>query len=177
MIALSAVAGALVGALVAFAFFSATSSGEHNTFTAAAVDHIAISPASASITAGGSQSYSVTAFDVSNSSFGDVTSSTSFSISPDGSCTANSCTATVSGPHTVTATFWGLTTTAALTVNPSAATHLAFTQSPSNSAAATVFASQPQVAVEDQFNNIVTTSSASITLAINTQPASGGVLS
>src|SRR5438309_4426402 len=88
---LVSIALALVASLVAFALASATTSAEQNTFTAAAVDHITVSPASASITAGGSQLYAATAFDASNHSFGVVTASTSFALTPDGSCTGNSC--------------------------------------------------------------------------------------
>ena len=173
----AATVGALAGAVIAVAFFSGTSPAETNTFTAAAVDHITISPSSSTITAGGSQSYTVAAFDVSNNSFGDVTASSTFAISPNGSCTGSGCTANVSGAHTVTATFWGLTATSTLTVNPSTATHVVFAPSPSNSNAAAAFSTQPKVAVEDQFNNVVTGSSASIMLAINTQPATGATLS
>lgn len=176
VLALGAIALFAAGAVAALAYFSATSPSEKNTFTAAAVHHITISPTSSTITAGGSQAYTTTAFDVSNNSFGDVTASTSFAISPDGSCTTNSCSATVAGAHTVTATFWGLTATSSLTVNPSTATHLVFTQSPANTAAAATFTTQPKVAVEDQFNNVVTGSSASITLSIATQPASGATI-
>jgi hypothetical protein len=106
----------LAGAVLAWAYFSATSSAQTNTFSAAAVDHITVSPASASIIAGGSQPYTDTAFDVSNNSFGAVTSTSTFTISPDGSCTGSSCTASVAGVHTVTGHFWGLTATATLTV-------------------------------------------------------------
>src|SRR5213076_541116 len=49
------------------------------------LDHIVISPATASITAGGSRTYTAQAFDASNNSLGDVTGSTTFSIAPDGS--------------------------------------------------------------------------------------------
>jgi parallel beta-helix repeat protein len=84
----------------------------------AAVDHIVVSPASASIAAGGSQAYTAEAFDASNASLGDVTSSTVFSIAPNGSCTGASCGATAAGGHTVTANHAGKTATAALTVTP-----------------------------------------------------------
>ena len=45
---------------------------------AAAVDHIVISPNNATITAGGSQSYTAQAFDAANNSLGDVTATTTF---------------------------------------------------------------------------------------------------
>jgi hypothetical protein len=89
------------------------------------LDHIVISPSSATITAGGSRSYTAEAFDTGGNSLGDVTAVTSFSIAPNGSCTANSCSATISGAHTVTGTSSGKTSTASLTVNPAALDHLA----------------------------------------------------
>src|SRR5579864_3846543 len=143
VVVLGVVGAVFATTLVALAFFVATSTTEHNTFTAAAVDHITISPAGPTITAGESQSFTDTAFDHSNASFGDVTSSSSFSIAPDGSCTGASCTATVSGAHTVTAHFWGLTIGTALTVSPAAASKLVFTQSPSNSTGGVAFSTQP----------------------------------
>jgi hypothetical protein len=82
-----------------------------------ALDHIVISPASATIAAGGSQTYTAHGFDSSNNSLGDVTASTVFSIAPDGSCSGNVCTATVGGPHTVTGNDSGKTSTAALAVS------------------------------------------------------------
>jgi len=88
------------------------------------VDHIVLSPASASIVAGGSQAYTAEAFDASDKSLGDVTSSTVFSIGPDGSCTAASCGATTAGGHTVTGSYAGKTATAALTVTAGALDHI-----------------------------------------------------
>ncbi len=84
------------------------------------LDHIVISPAMATIGPRGSQSYTATGFDVSNNSLGDVTGSTTFTISPDGSCTGSTCTATMAGAHTVTGTYSGKTATASLTVNAGA---------------------------------------------------------
>src|SRR5204863_233367 len=94
------------------------------TVNAGALDHITIAPASATITAGGSQAYTAAAFDPHNNSLGDVTSSTTFGISPDGSCTGASCTATVTGAHTVTGTFSGKSATASLTVSAAALDHI-----------------------------------------------------
>ena len=89
------------------------------------VDHIVISPASATIAAGGSQAYTAQGFDASNSSLGDVTAFTTFSIGPDGTCTAASCTATTAGAHTVTGNDSGKTSTASLAVTAGALDHLA----------------------------------------------------
>jgi hypothetical protein len=84
------------------------------------LDHITISPASATIGAGAGQPYTAQGFDVHGNGLGDVTDSTTFSITPDGSCnnTVNprTCSATIPGPHTVTGTDSGKTATASLSV-------------------------------------------------------------
>ena len=105
-----------------------SSAVQNETVAAAALDHIAISPKTSTIAPTGSQGYAVTAFDQFNNGRGNVTGSTTFAISPDGSCNnaTASCTATSSGAHTVTATFTGKSDTATLTVVSSAST-LAFT--------------------------------------------------
>ena len=64
------------------------------TVTAGALDHLALSPASATIAAGGSQAYTAEGRDQYDNSLGDVTSTTTFSIAPNGSCTVATCTAT-----------------------------------------------------------------------------------
>ena len=76
-----------------------------------------ISPATATIGAGGSQAYSAQGFDAANNSLGDVTSASTFTIGPNGSCTGNVCTATAGGPHTVTGTNGGKTSTSSLVIN------------------------------------------------------------
>jgi hypothetical protein len=95
------------------------------TIDTASVDHIVISPGSASITAGGSQTYTAQAFDASSNSLGDVTASTTFTIAPDGSCTGATCTATNAGEHTVTGTNGGKTSNASLSVTAGPLDHLA----------------------------------------------------
>ena len=105
-----------------------TSGGKSGTaslsVTAGGLDHVVLSPASATITAGRSQAYTAEGFDASDNSLGDVTASTTFSISPNGSCTGASCTAAVTGPHTVTGTNAGKTGTASLQVDPSVVDHI-----------------------------------------------------
>ena len=94
------------------------------TVSAAGLDHIVISPASATIAAGGSQAYSAEGFDASGNSLGDVTANTTFSITPNGSCTGASCTATSAGAHTVTGNNGGKTSTASLSVTAGPLDHL-----------------------------------------------------
>jgi hypothetical protein len=64
---------------------------------------------------------------------------------------------------------------AAFTVNPGAATTLAFTTQPGSTTAGSLVAGPPAVAVRDNFGNTVTSSTASITIGIGTNP--GGALS
>lgn len=81
------------------------------------LDHITISPATATISSGGTRAYTAAGFDRFNNSIGDVTAQTTFTIAPDGSCTAATCTASVMGVHTVTGDDSGKTAQASLTVN------------------------------------------------------------
>ena len=84
--------------------------------TAGAPDHLVLAPASATIASGGSQAYAAEGRDQYDNSLGDVTSSAAFSISPEGSCLAATCTASVAGIHTVTGSLLGATGTASLQV-------------------------------------------------------------
>jgi hypothetical protein len=93
--------------------------------TASALDHITISPVNATITVGGSQSYTATAYDVAGNSLGDVTGLTVFTISPEGSCPGATCTPAASGTHTVTGSYNGNVATATLAVNASPFHHIA----------------------------------------------------
>jgi hypothetical protein len=85
--------------------------------SAAALDHLVLAPASATIASGGSQAYAAEGRDAFDNSLGDVTATTTFTIAPNGSCTGNVCTASVAGVHTVTGTKSGKTGTASLIVS------------------------------------------------------------
>jgi len=80
--------------------------------------------------------------------------------------------------YTLSATSTPLTgaTSAAFTISPAAASKLAFTVQPTNTVAGVAVAPAVQVTVRDAFDNTVTGSSATITLAIGTNPG-GGALS
>ncbi len=81
---------------------------------AGALNHIVVTPATASIDPG-SQSYTTTAFDAAGNTT-DVTGTAVLTISGGGSCSATSCSATARGAHTVTSTYLGKTSTATLTI-------------------------------------------------------------
>ena len=70
--------------------------------------------------------------------------------------------------YTLTITSTGLTSATSSTFNVTvgAAAMLGFTQQPSGAAAGTVWATQPKITIQDAFGNTVTTSNASVTLAI-----------
>jgi hypothetical protein len=127
-----------------------------------ALDHIVISPTAAVITAGGNQSYTAVGFDTYNNSV-DVSGAV-YSISPEGSCTGNSCTATVAGPHVVTGTYAGMTATADLAVNAGSLNHVVISP-----ATATITAGGSQgytAAAYDWFNNSLGDVTASSAFAI-----------
>jgi hypothetical protein len=104
--------------------------------SAGALDHITLSPSSATITAGGNQAYTATGFDADDNSW-DATSSITFTIDGGGSCNGALCTATVAGDHIVTGTDTvggTILATATLHVDAAAATP---TPTPTPSQAAT----------------------------------------
>jgi hypothetical protein len=93
-----------------------------------ALDHIVISPASATITAGGSQSYTAEGFDANNNSLGNVTGSTTFTVT-NSTCTGASCTSSAAATQTVTGNDSGKTATATLQVNAGALDHISISPS------------------------------------------------
>jgi hypothetical protein len=97
------------------------------TVVGASLDHITISPVGASIVAGQTVNFATEGFDQYNNDLGSVTGATIFSITPDGSCVAAACTASVAGPHTVTGTDNGKSATATLQVTGSAVDHINLT--------------------------------------------------
>ena len=131
----------------------------------ATLDHIVISPSSATIAAGGTRTYTAQGFDAANNSLGDVTSNTTFSITPNGSCTGNACTATAAGAHTVTGTDAGKTSTSSLSVNAGPLDHLALSPA---SATISPGGSQTYTAQgRDQYNNALGDLTGSTTFTIS----------
>src|SRR4029077_18813299 len=80
--------------------------------------------------------------------------------------------------YTLTAASAPLTgaTSSAFNISPAAAAKLAFTVQPTSAVAGVAIAPAVQVTVQDAFNNTVTSSTATITVAIGTNPG-GGTLS
>jgi hypothetical protein len=136
------------------------------TVTPAALDRIAVSPGSRTITAGDDQDYAVEGFDRYDNTIGDETAATMFSISGAGaSCTGATCTASTAIDHTVTATLGALTDTATLTVTPAALDRISL----SPETATLVAGGDEDYAVEgfDQYDNPVGDRTAAATLTIS----------
>ena len=95
-------------------------SGTSNSFdvTVGSLDHIVISPGTATITAGDSQAYTAEAFDQNDNSLGNVTNETIFEIvaGAGGSWAANNYTSENAGTWIVAGTYSGKSDTATLTV-------------------------------------------------------------
>jgi len=121
--------------------------------TASAAHHIVVSPLTATISAGSSQTYTAEAFDQFNNSRGDVTTSTIFSIDPPagGTWASNVYTSQYAGTWTVTGDYTGMFGTASLTVAAGSATSVIIAP-----AASTISAGSTQAYIAeafDQFNN------------------------
>ncbi len=109
--------------------FTGSSGTKPHMVVAGTVVKLVLSPPNAVITAGQAKTYSAAGFDNWNNPTGDVTTSTTFALTPNGSCTGASCTATVAdlngSSHTVTGTYTGgATGQTTLTVNAGTFTQL-----------------------------------------------------
>lgn len=156
--------------LVQTCYVNATDDGRHGSatvsFTPAALDHLVLSPPSASVDADvGTQGYTAEGFDqYGNDRWGETANAT-FTITPDGGCTAAQCSATAAGAHTVTGNVGGKTGTATLTITPGALHHLGL--SPADASITADTASQPYTAQGyDQFNNARGDDTANATFSI-----------
>jgi hypothetical protein len=85
------------------------------TVVAGALDHLVLSPSTATVNPGVAQAYKAEGFDAHGNDLGDVTSATTFTMA-GGTCTATSCTSIVAGDHTVMGTDVTATGTAELTI-------------------------------------------------------------
>ncbi len=144
-------------------------------FVAGSLASIMLNPANATVAAGVGQTYTVRGYDSLGHDLGDVTSSTTLTINPNGTCVADTCSATVVGPHTVIADDAGHTTTASLTVTPAAASvaNSTITASPGSITADGVSTSTITVQLKDAFFNNLVTSGGTVALS----KTGGGVLS
>ena len=118
-----------------------------------ALDHLVLSPATATITSGESQAYHAEGFDAADNSLGDVTADTTFTVTgqvvrtPSGSCPDAVCAPTRVGDYTVTGTDGVATGTASLHVNVGALDHLVLAP-----ATATITTGQSQTYTAEGFD-------------------------
>jgi hypothetical protein len=134
------------------------------TVTAATLDHIVVSPATATKAAGVSQAYTAEGFDQYANSRGDVTAATTFTISPTGGSTGATCTntvadhscqATLAGDYTVTGTDGSFADDASLHVVAANAASVTLTLTPDTIAANGSATSAAKATVKDAYNNLV----------------------
>jgi hypothetical protein len=111
-------------------FTNSVSSATTNaaTLTVEALARIVVSPSSATVAPGVGQTFAAEGYGASGDDLGNVTSATTFSISPDGTCSGSTCTATVTGAHTVTGRDGSASATATLTVSPQKFVELTFSR-------------------------------------------------
>ncbi len=158
--------------------------------SAAAATHFSVS-APANATAGSAFNVTVTALDQFNNTATGYAGTVHFTSSDGtatlpGNSTLTSGTGTFSatlrtaGSQTVTATDTVAGsingTSGSVTVSAAAATHLAFGVQPASTVAGVAISPAVTVQVLDQFNNLVTTDTSNVTVAIGTNPG-GGTLS
>jgi Invasin, domain 3/IPT/TIG domain/Quinohemoprotein amine dehydrogenase, alpha subunit domain III len=147
--------------------------------TAAALDHLVLSPAAATIAAGSSRGYTAEGRDAYGNDLGDLTASTTFTIAPDGSCAGASCTATAAGPHTVTGTSGAATGSAGLQVVPAVAAAVTVTVDPASLRADGSATATATATVADAYGNrragdtVTITSSGDVAVAAVTDNGNG----
>jgi hypothetical protein len=95
---------------------SAVTSARDVLVVAGALDGLSLSPASTTLAVGGSQTFTAEGFDINGNTLGDLTAATTFSISPEGTCSGSTCTATSAGAQTVLGADGAASGTAAVTV-------------------------------------------------------------
>jgi hypothetical protein len=143
---------------------------------AGTVATITISPDTAAMRAGDSQSYTAEAFDSEGNDLGDVTADTTFTIDSGsgGSCTGADCTAIIADTWTVTGDYSGITDSASLQVRAAPADHLAFIVQPGNPTAGQIL-DTVKVAAEDPYGNIAPGTTGKVFLEFGNNP-SGALL-
>ena len=146
--------------------------------TPVAVDHVTVSPGSATLIVGAAQQLTATAFDAG----GNVLSGRSFfwssaapAIAPvttDGLVIAQA----EGGPVSITATSGGKSGSASVTVNHRPATRLGFAQQPGTAIAGSPMVPAVRVAIQDDLLNTVTSAGNTVTIALAGNPG-GATLS
>jgi uncharacterized repeat protein (TIGR03803 family) len=92
----------------------------------------------------------------------------------NGVATFSSLSITTAGSYTLSSTDGSLTsaTSSSFTASPAAASKLAFVQQPTNVQPGATITPSPTVAIEDQYGNVVTSNTSSVTMAVASGPGS-----
>jgi hypothetical protein len=158
----NSVSETLVGSYTVTATYNGKTASTTLTVTAAALNYITISPSSATITAGNSQSYTATAYDKYGNSLGTVLAT--YSVH-GASVSGNTVSATAAGSYIVTATYNGLTSNAAtLAVNPGSLNHFVINV-PASATAGSSFSIT--ITAMDAYGNTVTNFTGTVSLSVN----------
>ena len=125
---------------------------------------VVLSPATESIAPGGSEPYHAEGFDPKGLDLGDVTSTTTFSIVPAGSCIGAICTPTIPGAYTVTGVNGLARGTASLTVITAIPDHLVLSPAEAWIApdGSTTFSAEAYDAAGDDLGNVTASTTFSI---------------
>jgi hypothetical protein len=126
----SLVSSILAGSYTVTAFFNGRTDAASLTVTADGLDHIVISPKTATIVVGASQAYSTTGFDRFGNSLGFL--GATYSVSAGATVSGNLVFSTLPGIYSVTATLSAKTDTATLTVTAAKANQLIVSATPSS---------------------------------------------
>lgn len=93
-----------------------TTASAHATLNVATVSRLVLTPGTVSAAPGTGRTFHAEGFDSANDNLGDLTSTSTFAISPNGSCSGPTCTASSLGAHVVTAKFGTASGTATVNV-------------------------------------------------------------
>jgi hypothetical protein len=146
----SSVTETIVGSYTIIAAYGILSDSATLTVNAAPLDHLTISPIDASITAGGSQVYSVEAFDQYNNDLGSATLSATFTVNGVG-ISGNVVSETLAGSYNIVASEGGKSVSTTLTVNAGPLDHILI--NPKTATITTVQSQTYTATAYDQYGN------------------------
>ncbi|MGH2464193.1 MAG: Ig-like domain-containing protein [Candidatus Limnocylindrales bacterium] len=117
-VATAAVTGNLAGSVTITARLGSLDDTLAFVVAPGALDHVGLTPSSATVDLDVAQVYVTTAYDAAGNTIAIVSLSATLRISGNGTCDATSCTSSKHGSYTVTSTYLGETATAHLVVLP-----------------------------------------------------------
>jgi ribosomal protein S6E (S10) len=136
------------------------------------VDQLVLLPSNVTVTAGQSWTYQAIGYDALGNSLGDVTATTTFSISGGGICSGATCWSVGAGDYTLTATKDGATATGILHISPGVPAQLVL--SPLNATIAAGTSQTYAASAVDAYGNSVGDVTAASTFTIEGGGTCGG---